>query len=122
MITGKKFDPAPLEAAIATSPLVEDVLIFDNGQQYPSALLFRSPPSAGMTNEEFTSAVWPSIEKLNAESQGHIRVPSSMLVVMPKDSPGLAKSSKGTKMRGQAEKRYAETIMHANEGGSQYHQ
>ena len=86
LITGKKFDPTPLEAAIATSPLVEDVLIFGNGQKYPGALLFRSPQSAGRTNEEFTSAVWPSIEKLNAESQGHTRVPSSTLVVMPKDS------------------------------------
>ena len=113
LITVKNFDPTPLEAAIATSPLVEDVSIFGNGQQYPVALLFRSPQSAGMTNEEFTSAVWPSIEKLNSESQGHTRVPSSTLVVMPKDSPGLEKSRKGTTMRGQAEKRYAETIMRA---------
>ena len=113
LITGKKFDPAPLEDAISLSPLLGDVLIFGNGQQLPGALLFRALDTADMTNEELISALWPSIERLNAESQSHARLSKSMLTVMPKDAPGLEKSSKGTIMRGQAEKRYASEIVRA---------
>lgn len=113
LITGKKFDPAPLEDAISTSPLLSDVLIFGNSQQFPGALLFRATKSSGMTDEELLSALWPSIERLNAESQGHTRLSKSMLTVMPSDAPGLEKSSKGTIMRGQAEKSYSLDIEQA---------
>ena len=118
LITGKKFDPAPLEDAIATSPLLKDVLIFGNGQQLPGALLFRAADLANMANDELLSAIWPSIEKLNAESQGHTRLSKSMLTVMPIDTAGLEKSSKGTIMRGKAEERYALEIARAYKSGS----
>lgn len=117
LITGKKFDPAPLEDAISTSLLLSDVLIFGNGQQIPGALLFRAVKSAEMTNDELLEALWPSIERLNAESQGHTRLSKSMLTVMPNDAPGLEKSSKGTIMRGQAEKRYVSEIARAYSSG-----
>ena len=117
LITGKKFDPAPLEDAIATSPLLSDVLIFGNGRQIPGALLFRAARAVDMANDELLSAIWPSIEKINAESQGHTRLSKSMLVVMPNDAVGLDKSSKGTIMRGQAEKRYAPEIARAYDSG-----
>ena len=106
LITGKKFDPAPLEAAIATSPLLSDVLIFGNGQQYPGALLFRSSASAKYSDAQLVEQIWPYIEKLNAEGQGHTRLSRSMLAIMPPDASGLEKSSKGTVLRGQAETTY----------------
>lgn len=117
LITGKKFDPAPLEDAIATSPLLSDVLIFGNGQQFPGALLFRAANIAEMTNDELLNAVWPSIERLNADSQAHTRLSKSMLTVMPNNAAGLGKSSKGTVMRGQAQKRYAPEIARAYDSG-----
>lgn len=117
LITGKKFDPAPLEDAIATSPLLSDVLIFGNGRQIPGALLFRAAGTVDMVDDELFSAIWPSIEKINAGSQGHTRLSKSMLVVMPNDAVGLEKSSKGTIMRGQAEKRYAPEIARAYDSG-----
>ena len=117
LITGKKFDPAPLEDAISTSPLLSDTLIFGNGQQFPGALLFRAAKAAEMTNERLLDALWPLIEKLNTESQGHTRLSKSMLTVMPNDAPGLEKSSKGTVMRGQVEKRYAQEISSAYGSG-----
>ena len=117
LITGKKFDPAPLEDAIAISPLLSDVLIFGNGQQVPGALLFRATDAAEMSDGELLSAIWPSIEKLNAESQGHTRLSKSMLMVMTKGTAGLEKSSKGTVMRGQAEKRFASEIARAYDNG-----
>lgn len=117
LATGKKFDPAPFEAAIATSPLLTEALIFGNGEQHPGALLFRSRESADWTNDSVLQAVWPNIEKFNSESQSHARLLRNMLVVMPKNAPGLEKSSKGTPLRGPAETRYAAEIDKAYEGG-----
>ena len=116
LITGKKFDPAPLEAAIATSPLLDDVLIFGNGQQYPGALLFPSATVSDIPDSQLLEELWPVIEKLNTESQGHTRLSKAMLVVMPTGTAGLEKSSKGTILRGQSEKKYAAQITQAYEG------
>ena len=116
LITGKKFDPAPLEDNIATLNFLSDVMIFGNGQQVPGGLLFRSTLSNEMSDEEVLDQVWPSIKKLNAEGQAHTRISRAMLRVMPASTPSLEKSSKGTILRGQAEKRYASYIAQAYEG------
>ena len=122
LITGKKFDPAPLEASIATSELVEDALIFGNGKPYPGVLLLRSKKAAGMRDADLGRECWPAIEKLNRESQDHARISRDLLVFMPKLEQPLEKSSKGTILRGAAEKRFAKEIEDAYgeaEGGDQ---
>ena len=118
LVTGKKFDPAPVEAAVATSPLLSDAFVVGNGRPYPGALLFRSPASTDMTEEDVLNALWPSIEKLNIESQGHAKLSRSTLVIMPKGAHVLPKSSKGTIMRGEAEKMYANNINQVYNGRS----
>ncbi|MCJ1356353.1 MAG: hypothetical protein MMC33_006348 [Icmadophila ericetorum] len=110
LVTGKKFDPAPLEAAIATSPILSDVLIFGNGEQYPGALLFRSDEARDMIESDVLEQLWPTIDKLNQEGQGHTRLSKKMLVIMPSDAQGLEKSSKGTILRGRAEEIYRNQI------------
>jgi thioester reductase-like protein/aryl carrier-like protein len=116
MITGKKFDPAPLEDAIrACFPLIDDALIFGNGQSYPGVLLFRSSQGASMSDKHLCAEISPIIEKLNRESQSHARIPRYMLIPMPPAEHSLEKSSKGTILRGKAEERYAENIAKAYE-------
>ena len=110
LITGKKFDPAPLEAAIATSPQLDDVLIFGNGQAYPGALLLRSEKSAGVSDLELLESIKPAVEKLNSESQDHARIPIHMLIPLPRQKQPLEKSSKGTIIRRAAESRFEEII------------
>ncbi|KAH9825397.1 Acetyl CoA synthetase-like protein [Teratosphaeria destructans] len=110
LITGKKFDPAPLEASIATSSLLSDVLIFGTGRPYPGALMFRSPEAKRMSDEELLEQAWPIVEKLNAGSQDHARIARSMLVPMSVLSEPLGKSSKGTILRGAAETRFQKEI------------
>ena len=120
LLTGKKFDPAPLEDAISASlsTMVEGAFIFGNGRPYPGILLFRSPASRGFADEEFLHECLSVIERLNAESQSHARIKDDMLVPMPHhgDGQALEKSSKGTILRGSAEKRYREVIEKAYEG------
>jgi len=113
LITGKKFDPAPLEGTITDSTLVSDALIFGNGRPFPGVLIFRSKDTRDAADEEMMSKIWPLVERLNAESQDHARIPRSMIMVMPYKESNLEKSSKGTVMRGKAEERYAEDIERA---------
>ncbi|KAJ9645318.1 hypothetical protein H2199_003324 [Coniosporium tulheliwenetii] len=110
LITGKKFDPAPLESAIAADNHVDDVLIFGNGRPFPGALLFRSKDCADISDAELIEALRPTIERLNTESQDHARIPRNMLVPVPYQESNLDKSSKGTILRGKAEERYAQAI------------
>ncbi|KAK4496873.1 hypothetical protein PRZ48_011322 [Zasmidium cellare] len=111
LITGKKFDPSPLESAItAATPLLSDVLIFGNGQPYPGALLFRSPDAKVLKDEALLAEVGPRLEQLNKESQSHARIDGSMLIPMSWTEQSLEKSSKGTILRGKAEERYAAEI------------
>jgi thioester reductase-like protein len=122
LITGKKFDPAPLEAAIATSELLDDALIFGDGKPYPGVLLLRSENSRGMSNEELLEAIWSSIEKLNKESQDHARIPQHMMISVPHQNIALEKSSKGTIIRRAAESRFASYIHAAYDFGDGNHE
>ncbi|KAK3631936.1 hypothetical protein LTR56_012409 [Elasticomyces elasticus] len=117
LITGKKFDPAPVEASLVASlaGIVDDVLIFGNGRPYPGVLLFRSPAAKALSDDELIEQVWPHAEKLNAGSQDHARVSRAMLVPMAVLEKPLEKSSKGTLLRGAVEKRFAAEIESAYE-------
>lgn len=110
LITGKKFDPAPLEAAIASSEVLDDALIFGTGRPFPGVLLFRSRNAASLSDKELLAELWPTIEKLNLESQDHARIPKSMVIPMALLGTPLEKSSKGTLLRGVVEKRFQQDI------------
>ncbi|USW48980.1 Putative AMP-dependent synthetase/ligase, phosphopantetheine binding ACP domain, ANL [Septoria linicola] len=111
MITGKKFDPAPLEDALAVkSSYIQDVLIFGNGKPCPGALIFRSREAKDISNDDLLQILAPLVEELNQESQSHARVPPSMLILMPYREAPLEKSSKGTVLRRLAEQRYTSEI------------
>lgn len=111
LANGKKFDPSPIEGSIlASSSLLQDVLIFGSGRDYAGALLF--PKSAEIAENKVIDTVWPHIEEMNFESQSHTRISKSMLVVISAEEgkPPLEKSSKGTILRRRAEERYTREI------------
>lgn len=111
LITGKKFDPAPLEDAMkACSDKLDDVLIFGNGMPYPGALLFRSESARLVSDTELIRELGPRVTTLNRESQSHARISQNMLIPMVPTAEGLAKSSKGTVLRSIVEQEYAEVI------------
>lgn len=109
LMTGKKFDPEPLEAAMATHPFISEALIFGNGRLCAGVLVFPSAAAGAEVSEE----VWQHVEKLNVHSQSHARISKSMVTIMPFQASTLAKSSKGTIMRRVAEKKYASYIDNA---------
>ena len=110
LITGKKFDPAPLEGDIASSELLDDVYVFGNGRPFPGALLFRSQNSKDLDDEVVIEKLAPFIEGLNAKAQSHARIPRNMLVPIAYGHNQLRKSSKGTILRNKTEEVYGEII------------
>lgn len=120
LVTGKKFDPESLEAAIASHELLSDAMIFGNGMQSAGALLFRSENSQTMDQDRLLDELWPAIDNLNKEGQPHTRLAKSMLIVMDAGTPGLEKSSKGTILRSQAEKSFEKEIQGAYDKSTAY--
>ncbi|KAI9652080.1 MAG: hypothetical protein M1831_007213 [Alyxoria varia] len=113
LITGKKFDPAPLEADIAASPLLDDVVIFGNERPFPGALIFRSASAKAMLNTELVQAVTPEVERLNVRNQDHARIPRNMLCPIAFEDNRLKKTSKMTVIRREAYKDYDDVIKRA---------
>ncbi|KAF2109008.1 male sterility protein-domain-containing protein [Lophiotrema nucula] len=113
LVTGKKFDPAPLEAAIAATSHLDDVLIFGDHRAFPGALLFRSKQSQEMPDQELLQVMEPVVQRLNDDSQAHARIPMSMFVPMHYQTRSLEKSSKGTLLRKVVEARFRHYIEQA---------
>jgi thioester reductase-like protein len=99
-----------LEDALATSPYLDDVLIFGNNRPFPGALLLRSKQSSSMSDQELLSAIRIQVEKMNSETQDHARIPFDMLIPLPHQDQPLEKSSKGTVIRRAAESRFENVI------------
>ncbi|KAI1799450.1 hypothetical protein F4811DRAFT_557816 [Daldinia bambusicola] len=111
---GKKFDPSPLEDRIkASSRLVQDVLIFGANKEYAGVLLFKT--SNEQSDDDIISAVWSHVKRMNEETPSHCRLSKSMLIPVgvEKGEEPLSKSSKGTTLRRDAEKRYCDIIADA---------
>ncbi|KAK4118169.1 acetyl-CoA synthetase-like protein [Parathielavia appendiculata] len=110
LVNGKKFDPAPLEGAIlASTNLLQDVVIVGNGKEYTGLLLF--PSKNDVADTDLIEAVWPTIQELNRDTQSYARIVKTMLVpVRLADGRPLDKSSKGTILRRQVEERYRDAI------------
>lgn len=120
LISGKKFDPAPVEGELLSSPAgrrsLVDAMVFGTGRETPGVLLFPKWGGDFGGDEDVLSDVWLTIQQMNEGTQNHARIPRSSVVVVrarPGDSVELPKSSKGTILRGQAETMFAAEIEQA---------
>jgi hypothetical protein len=119
LVTGKKFDPAPLEAAItSSSPFIAEALVFGSGRQIPGCLIWRSELGQMLSNSDFVERIWGVVESINMEGQEHTRIAKQMIRVLAADAEELEKSSKGTILRGAAEERFAGVIEELYSGSS----
>lgn len=116
--TGKKFDPEPLERSIiAVSDSIRDVLVFGSGKSYPGAIIF-TEINEQVDDEAVLDTLWPEIDLVNRANPPHARLQRSALTIqrVSQVSKCLPKSSKGTILRGQAEKQYQKLIEIAYNG------
>ncbi|KAL3421850.1 putative male sterility protein [Phlyctema vagabunda] len=116
LITGKKFDPSPLEEeACSSSPVISEVLIFGSGRQYPGALIFPKAGSEERLSDDIVNIVWKEMERVNRRAPAHAKLAKNMLIIMEPTPNALARSSKGTILRKQAEEKYNSFIGRAYE-------
>lgn len=118
LITGKKFDPAHIEAKISSLPLIADAFVFGQDRPYPGALLFPCEAEPQMSVESLTESIWLEIQTLNANNPPHARLSRGMILIGSSGDLPLEKSSKGTLLRGQIEKRFAKRIADAYGDGN----
>ena len=74
LITGEKILPLAMEGAVRGHPLVKDALMFGNDRALPGMLVFRAKDAAGMTEDEFLKAIWPSVEQANSIADEFARI------------------------------------------------
>ncbi len=63
-----------------------------------------------MPPDQFIESIWPEIEDLNSRSQPHTRLSKRMLAIGRFEELPLPKSSKGTFLRGEVDKRFHDRI------------
>ncbi|KAJ4403409.1 putative NRPS-like protein biosynthetic cluster [Gnomoniopsis sp. IMI 355080] len=104
---GEKFNPVPSEVQISAHPLVSGALIF--GQGHPQPCLILEPKEPNQTLETLVDAVWPTIEKANAQAPGQARVTRDMILLSSPSRP-FVRSAKGTVVRKTTGDQYKEEI------------
>lgn len=120
LLNGKKFDPAPVEGELLASDVgksvLRDVMIFGTGREIPGVLLFPTKEIDSAEDDHVIEQLWPKVEQMNEKTQTHARLPKRSMVIVRGargEIPQLPKSSKGTILRGQAEKMFAKEIERA---------
>lgn len=109
--TGKKFDPGPMEIALASLSIVQDAFVFISRTSMAMIII----PQANSTDSEasYRVTLWPHIDQLNKENPPHARVEKAMIYVTSSEEAPLEKSSKGSILRKQAEMRFSALIADA---------
>lgn len=109
LLTGKKFDPAPIEDDLASkSHLIREVLVFGDGKQAPGVLIFLASTSdAGTLIDD---EIWKTVQAVNCKGQDHTRISKDRIKILGPDTPLLDRSSKGTLLRAAANERFTREI------------
>ncbi|KAL8788720.1 MAG: hypothetical protein Q9213_001534 [Squamulea squamosa] len=102
---GEKFNPVPSEAIINSHQSVSAALIVGQGRFQAALLIEPADTSSHLSIEE----VWPTIEKANAQAQGHGRIIRTMIAIADPSKP-FERAGKGTVIRKLTAAKYAPEI------------
>ncbi|KAF8129542.1 acetyl-CoA synthetase-like protein [Boletus edulis] len=103
LASGEKTVPAPMESVIASSPLVQGVVMFGRERNQVGVLIEPRPEHAFDVNDEkaaaeFRNQIWPVIEEANKPSPSFSRLFKEMILIASQDKPML-RALKGTVQR-----------------------
>ncbi len=83
MPNGENVLPFEYEGAVVEDALVKEAVIFGVGRSVLGLLVFRSEKAKDLTDQEFVSAIWPLIEKINSITSQTARIQRQMIVPLP---------------------------------------
>ena len=121
LTTGKKFDPAGIEASLVASELIKDAIVVGNDRLQPAAIIFCSEQAEALSQEQRQRKIWDAVSEVNSICPSHARLQQSMIILLPSTLVSkIQRSSKGSLMRGKfnesfagvIHKLYAETAEH----------
>ncbi|KZV99470.1 acetyl-CoA synthetase-like protein [Exidia glandulosa HHB12029] len=113
--TGEKTNANPLEAILASHPLVSYAVVFGRGRPQCGALIMPDPqhafdPSDRRKLAEFREAIWPTVIKMNEFAPSHSRIVKEMIIVASPAKPFAINPVKNTAVRPQVTAAYAKEI------------
>lgn len=115
LVNGEKVLPIPIEGQIRQDELVAEAAVFGFQRTVPGLLVFRpSDRGQNLSDEEYVSAIWPSVEKANSQAESFSRIPKELVVVIGA-KVAYPKTDKGTFIRAQVYQQFAEKIRQAYE-------
>ncbi|KAF8320374.1 acetyl-CoA synthetase-like protein, partial [Clavulina sp. PMI_390] len=114
LATGEKVNPAPIELAMAESPLVAAAVLLGRAKNQVAILVQTTPghevdPSDSDQVAAFRNLLWPHVEKVNAKSAGFAKIFKETIILSTSTKP-FAKTPKGTVQRKRTEELYATEI------------
>ncbi|TFK33796.1 acetyl-CoA synthetase-like protein [Crucibulum laeve] len=115
-LSGEKTVPAPMEAVIMRSPMIQAVVIFGNLQDQTGVLIQPTPElvidiSDQQALAKLRNILWPVIEAANQEAPAFSRIFKEMILITSPEKP-LPRSNKGNVVRKNALKIYETEIQH----------
>ncbi|RKF64024.1 Adenylate-forming reductase Nps10 [Erysiphe neolycopersici] len=74
LITGKKFDPVPLEEALNCHPLIGTTFIVGNDRPYPVAIIFGVSEEMSIDEEKRHQQIWRYIQQVNEKQPTYAKI------------------------------------------------
>jgi acyl carrier protein len=109
LANGEKVLPLPMEGRIRQNSLVKEAVIFGIGRDIPGLLVFRSLSAAQLSNEEFVSAIWPTIADANSHAEAFSQISRDLIISM-QESAAYPQTDKGTIIRDKVYTTFASQI------------
>lgn len=80
LINGEKILSLPIEGRIRHDPLIRECCIFGTGKSIPGIFVFKNDESRDMSDEGFINAIWPTIQKTNAQTESFSQISKETIV------------------------------------------
>ena len=109
LVNGEKVLPLPIEGRIRQDPLVKEAVVFGVGRVVPGLLVFRSFNAQHLSDEEYISTIWPTVEDANSRSEGFSQI-SRRSIIPVSANTDYPRTDKGTIIRAQVYRAFADHI------------
>ena len=109
MLNGEKVLPLAIEGSVGDSSLVKRAIVFGISRPVPGILVIRAEAARAMSDDDFITAIYPSIESANLASESFAKIGRHMVVPLSADID-CPMTDKGSIIRPQVYQRFEREI------------
>jgi hypothetical protein len=114
LVNGEKVLPIPIEGRIRQEGLVQEAIVFGEGQAVPGILIVKADAAVDIPEGEFLQHIWPSVEDANSRAESFSQIPQDLIVILPSGTK-YASTDKSTFIRAQVYEQFKQQISDAYE-------